>query len=88
MAKELDEQELAKQDTILLPGVSSYRKNIQECINNLGEVLNEFVVNKESLDDPDTLEWMSRYVAETRMFLANLKSDLSLDRILASTREF
>ena len=76
MAKELDQQELAKQDTVLLPGVSEYRKNIQECINNLGEVLNEFVV-KESLNDPNTLEWMSRYVAETRMFLANLKSDLS-----------
>ena len=76
MAKELDQQELAKQDTVLLPGVSEYRKNIQECINNLGEVLNELTV-KESLDDPNTLEWMSRYVAETRMFLANLKSDLS-----------
>lgn len=76
MAKELDQQELAKQDTVLLPGVSEYRKNIQECINNLGEVLNEFVV-KESLNDPNTLEWMSRYVAETRMFLATLKSDLS-----------
>ena len=76
MAKELDQQELAKQDTVLLPGVSEYRKNIQECINNLGEVLNEFVV-KESLNDPNTLEWMSRYVAETRMFLSNLKSDLS-----------
>ena len=77
MAKELDQQELAKQDTVLLPGVSEYRKNIQECINNLGEVLNEFVV-KESLDDPDTLDWMSRYIAETRMYLATLKSDLSL----------
>lgn len=76
MAKELDQQELAKQDTVLLPGVSEYRKNIQECINNLGEVLNEFVV-KESLNDPNTLEWMSRYIAETRMFLATLKSDLS-----------
>lgn len=76
MAKELEQQELAKQDTVLLPGVSEYRKNIQECINNLGEVLNEFVV-KESLNDPNTLEWMSRYVAETRMFLSNLKSDLS-----------
>ena len=76
MAKELDQQELAKQDTVLLPGVSEYRKNIQECINNLGEVLNELTV-KESLDDPDTLEWMSRYVAETRMFLSTLKSDLS-----------
>lgn len=76
MAKELDQQELAKQDTVLLPGVSEYRKNIQECINNLGEVLNEFVV-KESLNDPNTLEWMSRYVAETRMFLSTLKSDLS-----------
>ena len=76
MAKELDQQELAKQDTVLLPGVSEYRKNIQDCINNLGEVLNEFVV-KESLNDPNTLEWMSRYVAETRMFLSNLKSDLS-----------
>lgn len=76
MAKELDQQELAKQDTVLLPGVSEYRKNIQECINNLGEVLNEFVV-KESLNDPITLEWMSRYVAETRMFLSTLKSDLS-----------
>ena len=76
MAKELDQQELAKQDTVLLPGVSEYRKNIQECINNLGEVLNEFVV-KESLNDPNTLEWMSRYVAETRMFLSTLKSDLT-----------
>ena len=76
MAKELDQQELAKQDTVLLPGVSEYRKNIQDCINNLGEVLNEFVV-KESLIDPNTLEWMSRYIAETRMFLATLKSDLS-----------
>ncbi len=76
MAKELDQQELAKQDTVLLPGVSEYRKNIQECINNLGEVLNEFVV-KESLNNPNTLEWMSRYVAETRMFLSTLKSDLS-----------
>ena len=76
MAKELDQQELAKQDTVLLPGVSEYRKNIQDCINNLGEVLNELTV-KESLDDPDTLEWMSRYVAETRMFLSTLKSDLS-----------
>ena len=76
MAKELDQQELAKQDTVLLPGVSEYRKNIQDCINNLGEVLNEFVV-KESLNDPNTLEWMSRYIAETRMFLATLKSDLS-----------
>jgi len=76
MAKELDQQELAKQDTVLLPGVSEYRKNIQDCINNLGEVLNELTV-KESLDDPDTLEWMSRYVAETRMFLATLKSDLT-----------
>ena len=76
MAKELDQKELAKQDTVLLPGVSEYRKNIQDCINNLGEVLNEFVV-KESLNDPNTLEWMSRYVAETRMFLSTLKSDLS-----------
>lgn len=76
MAKELDQQELAKQDTVLLPGVSEYRKNIQECINNLGEVLNELTV-KESLNDPNTLEWMSRYVAETRMFLATLKSDLT-----------
>ena len=76
MAKELDQQELAKQDTVLLPGVSEYRKNIQDCINNLGEVLNELTV-KESLNDPNTLEWMSRYVAETRMFLSNLKSDLS-----------
>ena len=87
MTIEVDERELAKQDTILLPGVSECRKNIQKCLNNLGEVLNEFVV-KESLNDPDTLEWMSRYVAETRMFLATLKSDLSLDRILADTREF
>lgn len=77
MAKELDQQELAKQDTVLLPEVSEYRKNIQECINNLGEVLNELTV-KESLDDPDTLDWMSRYIAETRMYLATLKSDLSL----------
>ena len=76
MAKELEQQELAKQDTVLLPGVSEYRKNIQDCINNLGEVLNELTV-KESLNDPNTLEWMSRYVAETRMFLATLKSDLS-----------
>ena len=76
MAKELDQQELAKQDTVLLPGVSEYRKNIQNCINNLGEVLNELTV-KESLNDPNTLEWMSRYVAEARMFLATLKSDLS-----------
>ena len=38
----------------------------------------EETAEKESLDDPDTLEWMSRYVAETRMFLATLKSDLSL----------
>ena len=76
MAKELDQQELAKQDTVLLPGVSEYRKNIQDCINNLGEVLNELTV-KESLNDPNTLEWMSRYVAETRMFLETLKSDLS-----------
>ena len=76
MAKELDQQELAKQDTVLLPGVSEYRKNIQDSINNLGEVLNELTVRK-SLDDPDTLGWMSRYVAETRMFLATLKSDLS-----------
>lgn len=76
MAKELEQQELTKQDTVLLPGVSEYRKNIQDCINNLGEVLNELTV-KESLNDPNTLEWMSRYVAETRMFLSNLKSDLS-----------
>lgn len=76
MAKELDQQELAKQDTVLLPGVSEYRKNIQDCINNLGEVLNELTV-KESLNDPNTLEWMSRYVAETRMYLGTLKSDLS-----------
>ena len=77
MAKELDQQELAKQDTVLLPEVSEYRKNIQECINNLGEVLNELTV-RESLDDPDTLDWMSRYIAETRMYLAILKSDLDL----------
>lgn len=76
MEKQLDNREVTEQDTVLLPGVSEYRKNIQECINNLGEVLNEFVV-KESLNDPNTLEWMSRYVAETRMFLSNLKSDLS-----------
>lgn len=75
MAKELDQQELAKQDTVLLSGVSEYRKNIQDSINNLGEVLNELTV-RESLDDPDTLVWMSRYVAEARMFLATLKSDL------------
>ncbi len=76
MATELDQQELANQDTALLPGVSEYRKIIHDRINNLGEVLNELTV-KESLNDPNTLEWMSRYVAETRMFLATLKSDLS-----------
>ena len=77
MEKQLENRKVTEQDTVLLLGASEYRKNIQECINNLGEVLNEFVV-KESLDDPDTLGWMSRYVAETRMFLATLKSDLSL----------
>ncbi|MBP1540837.1 MAG: hypothetical protein ILA25_01540 [Prevotella sp.] len=77
MEKQLENRKVTEQDTVLLLGASECRKNIQECINNLGEVLNEFVV-KESLDDPDTLGWMSRYVAETRMFLATLKSDLSL----------
>ena len=76
MEKQLDNREVKEQDTVLLPGVSEYRKNIQDSINNLGEVLNELTV-RESLDDPDTLGWMSRYVAETRMFLATLKSDLS-----------
>ena len=76
MEKQLENREVTKQDTVLLPGVSEYRENIQECINNLGEVLNELTV-RESLDDPNTLGWMSRYVAETRMFLATLKSDLS-----------
>lgn len=76
MDKDVNEQELAKKDTVLLPGATEYRENIQECINKLGEVLNELVV-KESLDDPDTLEWMSSYVAETRMYLGALKSDLT-----------
>ena len=77
MEKQLENREVTKQDTVLLPGVSEYRENIQECINNLGEVLNELTV-RESLDDPDTLDWMSRYIAETRMYLAILKSDLDL----------
>ena len=76
MAKELDQQELAKQDIVLLPEASGYRDNIQECINKLGEVLNELVVN-ESLDDSETREWMSSYIAQTRMYLAALKSDLT-----------
>ena len=76
MEKQLDNREVTEQDTVLLPGVSEYRGNIQDCINKLGEVLNELTV-RESLDDPDTLGWMSRYIAETRMFLATLKSDLN-----------
>jgi len=76
MEKQLDNREVTEQDTVLLPGVSEYRNNIQECINNLGEVLNELTVS-ESIDDPDTFGWMARYVAETRIFLATLKSDLS-----------
>ena len=52
--KQLDNREVTEQDTVLLPGVSEYRKNIQDCINKLGEVLNELTV-RESLDDPDTL---------------------------------
>ena len=75
MEKQLDNREVKEQDTVLLPGVSEYRKNIQDCINKLGEVLKLTV--RESLDDPDTLDWMSRYVAETRMYLGTLKSDLS-----------
>ena len=54
MEKQLDNREVTEQDTVLLPGVSEYRKNIQDCINKLGEVLNELTV-RESLDDPDTL---------------------------------
>lgn len=76
MDKEFDAQKLAKQDTVLLPGASGYRETIQECINKLGEVLNELVVN-ESLDDPETREWMSSYIAQTRMYLGALKSDLT-----------
>ena len=76
MEKQLENRKVTEQDTVLLLGASECRKNIQECINKLGEVLNEFVV-KESLDDPDTLGWMSSYVAETRMFLGTLKSYLS-----------
>lgn len=76
MEKEFDAQELAKQDIVLLPQASEYRENIQERINKLGEVLNELVV-KESLDDSETLEWMSSYIAETRMYLGALKSDLT-----------
>ena len=76
MEKEFDAQELAKQDIVLLPEASGYRENIQECINKLGEVLNELVVN-ESLDDPETREWMSSYIAQTRMYLGALKSDLT-----------
>ena len=76
MEKQLENREVTKQDTVLLPGVSEYRENIQDCINKLGEVLNELTV-REAFDDPDTLGWMSRYVEETRMFLATLKSDLS-----------
>ena len=76
MEKQLDNREVTEQDTVLLPGVSEYRGNIQDCINKLGEVLNELTV-RESLYDPDTLGWMSRYIAETRMFLGTLKSDLN-----------
>ena len=76
MEKEFIQQESANQDTVLLPEASGYRENIQECINKLGEVFNELVV-KESLDDPETLEWMSSYIAETRMYLGALKSDLT-----------
>ena len=76
MDKDVNEQELAKKDTVLLPEASEYRENIQECINKLGEVLNELVVN-ESLDDPETREWMSSYIAQTRMYLGALKSDLT-----------
>lgn len=76
MEKEFDAQELAKQDIVLLPEASGYRENIQECINKLGEVLNELVVN-ESLDDPEAREWMSSYIAQTRMYLGALKSDLT-----------
>lgn len=60
------------QDAAVFFGVSETQTNIQECINKLGEVLNELVI-KESLDDPSTLEWMSNYVVETRMYLAALK---------------
>jgi len=56
MEKQLDNREVKEQDTVLLPGVSEYRENIQDCINKLGEVLNELTV-RESLDDPDTLGW-------------------------------
>ena len=76
MEKQLENKEVTEQDTVLLPGVSEYRKNIQDYINKLGEVLNELTV-REALDDLDTLGWMSRYVAEARMFLGTLKSDFS-----------
>lgn len=76
MEKQLENRKVTEQDTVLLLGVSEYCENIQDCINNLGEVINELIV-RESLDDPDTLGWMSSYVAETRMFLGTLKSYLS-----------
>ena len=72
MERELDVLKLAEQDTVLLSEASEYRKNIQECINQLGEVLNELVMNT-SLGDEQTLLWMSQYVAETRMYLAFLR---------------
>ena len=76
MEKDLNAQELAKQDTILLPGVSELREDLQDYLNKLGERLNELVIKDEHLTDPDNLAWMATYVAETRSFLSALMEDL------------
>ena len=45
MEKQLENRKVTEQDTELLQGVSEYCENIQDCINNLVEVINELIVS-------------------------------------------
>jgi len=79
-SKKFDDKK--EKDAVTLPGAKEYRENIRHHNEKLGEVLNELVTN-ETLDDPETLQWMATYVAEARMFLAMLASDMVPNQIIS-----
>lgn len=74
-----------REDAVTLPGANEYRENIRHHNEKLGEVLNELVTNEE-LNDPYTIQWMATYVAEVRMFLAMLASDMVPNQTISNGR--
>ena len=68
--------EKMSEDAIVFVGVSEAHASIQDANNKLGAVLDE-LVTAESIDDDETKSWMMKYVAEARIFLSCLKSDLT-----------